>query len=291
MNITTIYKKFPTKESCIEHMEKVRWDGKPECPYCVSKRITKYKDGKRYHCNSCNTSFSVTVSTIFHDTKLDLQVWFVAISLVLNAKKGISSRQLARDLGVNPNTGWYMQVRIRKALQEYGELLSGIVEADETFMGGKNKNRHYNKKIKNAQGRSTKDKTPVIGVLERGGKVIAEKAKNTQSKTLKKFIKSKVEKGSTMMTDEWGGYNGLDKKGYDHERVDHGADKYVVGNAHTNTIEGFWSLLKRGMVGQYHHVTEKWLNSYIAEFCFRYNERKNEDVFELVLMKAVNINC
>ena len=139
MNIIQIYKRFPTQQSCIDHLEKVRWNNEPVCPYCKSKNQTKRKGTNRYHCNNCNTSYSVMVGTIFHNTKLDFQKWFLAISLVLNAKKGLSARQLSRDIEVTKDTAWYMLMRIRKAMVEYGNLLQGIVEADETYIGGKNK--------------------------------------------------------------------------------------------------------------------------------------------------------
>ncbi len=133
MNIIQVYKQFPTPDSCITHLEKVRWNGTPICPYCKAKSSTPAKNERRHHCNSCNTTFSVTVGTIFHKTKIDLQKWFVAISLVLNAKKGISARQLARDIEVNKDTAWSMGMRIRRAMKDYGSLLEGIVEMDETL--------------------------------------------------------------------------------------------------------------------------------------------------------------
>jgi transposase-like protein len=234
------------------------------------------------------TSFSVTVGTIFHKTKLDLQRWFVAISLVLNAKKGISSRQLARDIDVTKDTAWFMQMRIRKAMTEYGKLLEGIIEADETYVGGKNKNRHSDKKTKGGQGRGGEDKTAVAGLLQRNGNVIAKKVKDVSSKTLKSFINENVEKGSQIMTDEWKSYNGLSML-YGHSVVKHAMGEYVNGCVHTNTLEGFWSLLKRGVIGQYHYVTPKYLNKYIDEFCFRYNNRTNTDVFNLTLQKSVSL--
>lgn len=137
MNIVEVYKQFPTQDACLSHLENVRWHGKPICPYCKSVRVSAMRGERRHHCNTCNTSFSVTVGTIFHKTKVDFQKWFVAISLVLNAKKGISARQLARDIQVNKDTAWYMAMRIRRAMNEYGELLQGIVEVDETYVGGK----------------------------------------------------------------------------------------------------------------------------------------------------------
>jgi len=288
MNIVQIYKTFPDHTSCIKHLEKVRWNDIAKCPYCNSSNATPAPKELRYHCNNCNTSFSVTVGTVFHKTKLDLQQWFLAVSLVLNAKKGISARQLARDINVTKDTAWYMQMRLRKAMIEYGELLAGIIECDETYVGGKNKNRHEDKKTKGGQGRGGEDKTVVIGVLERGGKVRARKAKDVSCKTLKSFIKQNVKEGSQLMTDEWKSYNVLNLL-YGHSVVKHAMGEYVNGCIHTNTLEGFWSLLKRGVIGQYHYVTPRYLNKYVDEFCFRYNNRKNSDIFELTLQKSVNI--
>jgi transposase-like protein len=288
MNIVQIYKQFPDHESCIKHLEKVKWSNIAKCPYCNSTNATPAPKELRYHCNNCNTTFSVTVGTVFHDTKLDLQKWFLAVSLVLNAKKGISARQLARDIEVTKDTAWYMQMRLRRALVEYGDLLQGIVEADETYIGGKNKNRHKDKKTVGGQGRGGEDKTAVLGVVERGGKVKARKAKDVSSKTIKSFIKQNVKEGSQLMTDEWKSYNGLSLL-YGHSIVKHAMGEYVNGTIHTNTLEGFWSLLKRGVIGQYHYVTPRYLNRYIDEFCFRYNERENKDIFELTLQKSVSI--
>ena len=138
MNIIQVYKQFPKQETCIEHMEQVRWRGRPQCPYCTSKRVTALPSEYRYHCNTCNTSFSVTVRTIFHKTKVDLRKWFLAISIVLNARKGISARQLAQDIKVNKNTAWSMKMRIRKAMREYRDFLEGIIEVDKAYIGGKN---------------------------------------------------------------------------------------------------------------------------------------------------------
>jgi len=288
MNIIQIYKKYPTHTDCIKRLEQVKWNNIPVCPYCKSTKQTPVPKESRYHCNSCNKSFSVTVGTIFHNTKLDLQKWFLAVTLVLNAKKGVSSRQLARDIEVTKDTAWRMQMQIRKAFHEYGTLLEGIVEADETYIGGKNKNRHEDKKTEGGQGRGGEDKTPVIGLKQRDGKIVAKKANDVKGKTLKKFINANVKEGAAIMTDEWGGYNGLSPK-FRHSIVSHGKGEYVSGDCHTNGMENFWSLLKRGIIGQYHYISAKHLNNYVNEFCFRYNNRNNIDVFDLTIQKAVNI--
>ena len=146
MNIVQIYKVFPTQQDCVNHLERVRWNNRPYCPYCKSNKQTPMKKENRYHCNTCNTSYSVMVGTIFENTKLDFQKWFLAISLVINAKKGISARQLASDINVTKDTAWYMLMRIRSVLVEYGTLLKDIIEVDETYIDGKNKNRHVIKK-------------------------------------------------------------------------------------------------------------------------------------------------
>lgn len=288
MNIIRIYKQFPTQDDCLVHLEQVRWKNKPRCPYCDSTNQTPLKKEKRYHCNNCNTSFSVTVGTIFHDTKLDLQKWFLALSLVLNAKKGISSRQLARDIEVNKDTAWRMQMQIRKAMSQDTSLLSGIVEADETYIGGKAKNKHRKDRKKGTQGRNTTDKVAVAGVLERGGQVRAVKVKDVSGKSLKAVIHANVQTGAMVFTDEWKGYRGL-AKSYEHSYILHSDGQYVRGEVHTNTVENFWSLLKRGIIGQYHKVSIKHLNKYLDEFTFRFNNRHNDKIFDLTLQRAVGV--
>lgn len=294
MNIIQIYQRFPTETDCITHIESVRWGGKPKCPYCQSERITPMPREQRHHCNNCKTSFSVTVGTIFHHTHLPLQKWFLALCLILNAKKGISSRQLARDLEVNKDTAWSMQMRIRNAMGEQGALLSGIVEMDETYIGGKpRKGNHRDDDPeggnKSKRGRGT-DKTPVVGMVERGGRVRARVTSKHKLKfsDLRSLVRENVDiKNCRLITDEYRGYQPF-RHIINHETINHQV-AYAIGDVHTNSIESFWALLKRGIVGQYHKVSIRHLGRYVDEFCYRYNQRKNPQVFDLTLARALGV--
>jgi len=295
MNIIQVYNQFPTQDSCLEYLEKVRWNGKAVCPYCKSPRSTPLPNEKRHHCNNCNTSFSVTVGTIFHKTHLDIQKWFLAVSLILNAKKGLSARQLSRDLEVNKNTAWFMGMRIRRAMSEKGqrELLEGIVEMDETYVGGKPRKGNGGSSgsgVGNKRGRGTK-KTPVVGMIERGGDVQAEVRLDRilNNKKMMALAKSHIDpEFSTVITDQFGGYYHLNRK-FDHKIIDH-RFRYADGPIHTNNIESFWALLKRGIYGQYHAVSKKHLNQYIDEFCYRHNNRHNDEVFSQTIERAMGVS-
>lgn len=290
MNIVKIYQLFPAEKNCIAHLEKVRWPDKPQCTYCKSYNTTPMPKESRYHCNNCNTTFSVTVGTIFHHTHLPLQKWFLAVSLVLNAKKGISARQLGRDLQVNKDTAWRIAMKIRQAMTQRAqrELLTGVVEMDETYIGGKPRKGGGNgTPLK--RGRGTK-KTPVVGMVERDGKICAKVIRNRKltAKTLNSLVRENVDvRNTTLITDEYKGYLGI-KYFMPHKTVDHTV-WYVNGDAHTNNVESFWALLKRGIVGQYHKVSLRYLPKYIDEFCYRHNYRKVEDLFGLTLQRAVEV--
>ena len=288
VNITRIFKLFPTQQSCIEHLEKARWPNGPVCPYCFSTQAAREKSQRRYHCNGCNTSFSVTVNTIFHDTKLPLQKWFLAVSLMLNAKKGLSAKQIQRDLEVSYKTAWYLAMRIRRAMFDDGELLRGIVEIDESYVGGKpRKGNRRGSGTPNKRGRGTKQ-VPVVGMVERGpqNKVYAQVQHELNSDALTALVRRRVETEFAMVvTDGFGGYSKLNQI-VNHISVDHSVC-YAIGDANINTMESFWAILKRGIIGQFHKVSLKFLPLYLAEFCYRYNNRHRTDLFDMTIQNSL----
>lgn len=280
MNIAEIFKKYPTQEACLAHLETVRWKDKPACTYCDSIHVGKHteKNKVRWQCHDCRRSFSVTVGTIFHNTHIELQKWFLLIALMMNAKKGLSAYQAARDIELRRPTVWSMMHRIRKAMVSDGKLLAGIVEMDETYIGGKP--RKGNKRDDDIdggntsiRGRGTK-KIPVVGMIERGGKVKAKLVSKNELKScdLKALIREGIDTdNAVLITDEYRGYRNINPI-LPHTRINH-SKEYVRGMIHTNTIESFWSLVKRGIIGQFHKVSAKYLDKYLDEFCYRYNMR------------------
>lgn len=268
---------FDTEQKCQEHLAMMRWDGCPTCPYCESDRIGELQGKtKRFKCYGCRSQFGVKVGTIFHDSKISLRKWFFAIFLFSAHKKGVSSHQLSRDLKVTQKSAWFMLHRIRFVYQTDAPCFEMPCEMDETYVGGKESNKHQNKKTKNTQGRSTKTKTPVVAVLERGGRIFAKPTTDASGQTLGGIAKETIKEGTKVYTDEWTGYNVLDKD-YDREFVRHSIGEYVRFDVHTNGVENFWSHLKRGILGIYHHTAAKHLGAYVDEFAFRFNERKISD--------------
>ena len=237
-SILELTQAFPDEKSCIEYLEVLRWNGHVVSPFDKDSTVYKCK-GNKYHCKNTDKKFNVKTGTLFDNTKIGLQKWFIAIWLITSHKKGISSLQLARDINVTQKTAWFMLQRIRACLGfDNDNDLDGDVEVDETNVGGKNKNRHADKKVEQSQGRSTKDKTPVVGMIERNGKLNARTVNNVQSQTLTSEIVKSVKETATLYTDEWVGYRGVSKI-YDHFVVDHNQGEYVNGTPTQTPLRAF----------------------------------------------------
>ncbi|MEO8398280.1 MAG: IS1595 family transposase [Ignavibacteriaceae bacterium] len=286
-SVIELIKNFPDEQTCINHLEQLRWNGNIVSPFDATSKVYNCA-GNKYKCKNTGKYFNVRTGSLFDNTKVKLQTWFLAIYLITGHKKGISSLQLSKDLNVTQKTAWFMLQRIRNCFGiENKTGLDNEVEIDESFLGGKNKNRHSNKKIENSQGRSIKDKTPVLGMLERKGKLIAKTIENTKGETILPEITKAVKDTAKIYTDEWLGYNDLQRI-YDHTYIRHNENEYVNGRIHINSIEGFWSLLKRGIVGIYHFTSKKHLQKYVDEFVFRYNTRTDSELsrFNLLLQNS-----
>jgi transposase-like protein len=288
-SLLQIVERFPTEEKCIAHFERIRWPEGPICPRCDGKRISTFeakgKTGKPrhlYECIDCHYQYSVTVGTIFHDSHIPLRKWFIAIYLICTARKGISALRLQEYLGVGQwRTAWYMANRIRLAMgedSEFSQKFSGIVEADETYIGGK---------AKGPRGRGAANKTPVIGIRERtSGKVRLQAVKNVTGHTIADFIRHHVSDGAMLHTDEFSGYFWLDSSEFAHKSVNHSETYVGPDGVHTNGIGNVWSLFKRAVMGTFHKVSTKYLPLYLDEFSFRFNNRGEFNLMDRVLERC-----
>ncbi|NIZ19268.1 IS1595 family transposase [Entomospira culicis] len=281
MTIVEIIRKYQTQEQCIQFLEKARWAEGVICPYCNSTKTGAKKESNRsprHQCYSCQKSFSVTSGTIFDNAKL-LPQWFQILALMLNAKKSLSSYQISRDLGLRQGTALKIQNKIRVAMNtKESILLQGIIEMDETYIGGKPRGNVG----KNKRGRGT-NKTAVVGVQERGGEVrveVVDREKESMNfKTLKRIFDDNVDKiKSILVTDEYLGYAPMGNNGVSHFVINH-SERFVAGDVHTNSIEGFWSLIKRAWYGSHHHYSKKNTHLYVGETSYVYNNRKNKNLF------------
>jgi transposase-like protein len=286
-NLKDLMKKFSDETKCREMLIQQRWNGSPVCPYCNHTKYYVIEGGKRFKCanQTCYKKYSVTVGTVFEASNIPLTTWFPAMYLIASHKKGISSIQLSKDLGVTQKTAWFMLHRIRESLKDnHSNMLGGIVQADETFVGGINKNRHKSKKHFDQTGKEYDIKAPVMGAIETGGKVKTRVINAVTKKNATSFISDNVQSGVTLVTDSHPSYFKVGNR-YEHKIINHSHGQFVVNGFHTNGIENYWSVLKRGIYGIYHQVSPKHLQRYCDEFAYRFNSRDIKDGarFEIVL--------
>jgi len=274
--IRNLRSEFPDDDACLDWLKNYRWPNGIYCASCgkvtAHHRITTRRS---YSCQECGNHVHPTAGTIFHKSTTPLTLWFHVIYLMASTRQGISAKQIERELGVTYKTAWRMSRLIRQQLDENLSPFGGPVEIDETYMGGRAENMHTSHKNQKITGRGTVDKTPVVGIVERAGKIKTFVVPNVQRDTIGPIIDEHVESGATVYTDEHGVYGQLRANGYDHATVIHSHRIYVDGRAHTNTIEGFWGNAKSGITGVYRHISDKYLSEYMGEYAFRYNHRKD----------------
>jgi transposase-like protein len=284
MNLTKLIERFGSEDKCHAYLEELRWPDGVKCPRCGSDKISRIRERRQFDCDACRYQFSVRVGTIFHDSKLPLWKWFLATYLMIESKKGMSANQLKRTLDVSYKTAWYLCHRIRSAMEggTEAELLRGVIEADETWVGGRDRSR--------GDGRRTRQTrlAIVLGAVERGGDVHLRLANNADRETLHGFLADVVSgDAEAIFTDENRAYRGIADANTQHGTVNHSADEWVRGDVHTQTIESVWSLFKRSIVGSYHHMSVKHLPAYLEEMEWRFNNRENPYLFRDTLLRLV----
>ena len=280
---------IPDDKAANAHFAMIRWNGSPVCPHCNHDKVYTYKDGKRYKCAGCKTQFTVKSGTVFEDSNVGMKKWFMAIYLMMTTKKGVSSPELAKKIKVTQATAWFMEQRIRHAFktESFNAPMKGVVEADETFVGGKEKNKHKDKKTPNTQGRSTVTKTAVLGLKSRTQGVFALAVDSCDFDTVTDFVTTNVAKGAILMTDEYAAYGKVSHH-YDHRIVCHSGGQYASGvdfDTHCNGMENYWSHFKRMYHGVHHWVSREHMNLYLAAQSFRYNNAKLSD-WEVLTLSA-----
>jgi transposase len=276
---------FPDDDACLAFVELIYPDG-ITCRACEA--VTKHhklERRKAYSCQKCGTHVSPLAGTIFEKSSTSLKSWFYAMWIMGSTRCGISAKQLERELGVTYKTAWRMFTQIRKLLDEGPDLLGDAVEIDETYVGGRM--RYPAATRQEAALRRGENKTPVLGMVERGGKVQAMKVPDASRETVLPLVQERVLPASMIYTDEHKSYARLDRMGYQHRRIHHASKVWVMGDVHTNTIEGFWSLFKRSISGAHHAISEKYLQSYLDEWVFRYNHRRDQQAMQKTFMQRV----
>lgn len=281
--ITNFRTDFPDNDACLNKVFELQYRDKEHCEKCgCTFSYKRVKNRQSFQCNDCHYQIYPCKGTIFENSKTPLLYWFYAIFIFTVSKNGVSAKEIERQLGVTYKTAWRMLKHIRILMSTPVEIGSGSMELDETFVGGLNKNRHADKKVKNSQGRSFKDKTPVFGMYERETKrVKAFVVPDTKTKSIQPIIFDHIDKGANVYTDEWIAYKGIDKY-YNHQFVDHSKKQYSDGDNTTNRIENFWSVFKRTIKGSYIKVSRKYLQLYVNESVFRFNNREKPIFWELV---------
>lgn len=294
MDLMTLFEKFGNDEKCRMYLEKLRWPEGVRCVRCGDNKISQIYKRNQFACDSCGYHFSVTANTIFHDSHLPLMKWFAAVYLICESKKGMSANQLKRTLKVAYKTAWYLCHRIREAVRDADtEPLGqggGVVECDETYVGGNPKMMHASRRAKlKREGSNYSNKTMVLGAIERGGKVRMQVGRSPATKEeIHTFIRARLAEDTRLIcTDEHKAYIGLDDANTIHATVNHSAKEYVRGLVHTNTLENAWSLFKRSVIGSYHQISVKHLDRYLDEFEFRFNNRHNPFLFRDTLMRLL----
>ncbi len=288
-SLLSVAEYFNTDTICKQALEEARWGDDVVCPYCGKHHCTKMKNG-RFCCTKCKCNFSVTTKTIFANTKISLKKWFFAMYLISSHKKGVSSHQISRDIKVTQKTAWFMLHKVRSLFtQSDADVLFEIVECDEMYLGGAEKNKHDSKRTEGTQGRSTKTKKPIFGMIQRKGNIVALAVNDTKAETLMPIIKQFVAENTVIYTDELNSYTRLSKENFTHAVVHHNENEFVVGDIYTNTIEGFWSHFKKMVFGTYHSVSKKYLQRYIDEEVYRWNTRKMSESYRFSDMFAKSI--